>query len=122
MLNRKSLLAGVIAAAFLGFSGSSLADIYIGVDPPAPRHEHFEARPGYIVVPGVWRWHNGRHQWVAGHYVAERQGYRYESDRWVMHANNRWTMQRGGWARNHDSDGDGVPYRLDNYPNNPRKQ
>lgn len=123
MVTRKTLLAGAIVAAFAGFSlPSYAASVYINVDPPAPRVEKFEQRPGQVYVPGVWEWHNGKHEWMAGHYVAEKKGYRYQPDRWVMHDNNKWTMQQGGWSRNLDSDGDGVPDRVDNHPNDPRRK
>jgi YXWGXW repeat-containing protein len=122
MLNRKILFAGAVAASLASFTlpAVAAASVYIDIAPPAPRIEHFDARPGYVVAPGYWGWKNGKHHWVEGRYVAERKGYRYENDRWVQHDNNKWTMQRGGWSR--DSDGDGVPDRQDNHPNNPHKQ
>ena len=40
--------------------------------------------------------------WVAGTWVPERHGYRYENSRW-------------------DRDGDGVANRYDRYPDNPRR-
>jgi WXXGXW repeat (2 copies) len=121
MVNRKTLLAGAMIAALGGFSlPSYAASVYINVDPPAPRSERFEPRAGYVVVPGAWEWRNGKHEWTAGHYVAERKGYNYQPDRWVQHDNKKWTMQQGGWSR--DSDGDGVPDRLDNHPNDPRRK
>jgi len=122
MFNRKILLASAMAASLVSFTlpAVAAASVYIDVAPPAPRIEHFDARAGYVVVPGYWGWEHGKHHWVEGHYVAERKGYRYEHDRWVQHDNNKWTMQRGGWGR--DSDGDGVPDRQDNHPNNPNKQ
>ena len=83
--------------------------------PPATRRE-IEHRAGYVWVPGVWQWNNGKHEWAAGHLVAERKGYRYAPDRWVRHDNDKWAFQRGGWNR--DSDGDGTPDRLDRQPNN----
>jgi hypothetical protein len=118
MVNRKTILAGLIAAILL--PSYAAAEVYISIDPPARRIEHFDARPGYVVVPGVWEFRNGKHEWVAGHYVAERKGYRYQGDRWVRHDNDQWTMQRGGWSR--DSDGDGTPDRLDSHPYDPRRK
>jgi hypothetical protein len=101
----KTLLAGAIVGSFAGFSLPSYAeDLYINVDPPARRAEKFERRPGHVWAPGVWEWRNGKHEWVAGHYVPERKGYRYEADRWVQHDNQKWTLQRGGWSR--DSEGE----------------
>jgi hypothetical protein len=120
MVTRKLLLAS-IATTFAGFAMPSFAaDIYIDLAPPARRVERVEHRAGYVWVPGVWAWNNGKHEWVAGHLVAERKGYRYAPDRWVMHDDNKWAYQRGGWNR--DSDGDGTPDRVDRAPNNPRKQ
>jgi hypothetical protein len=121
MLKLKTLSAGVIAASFAAFALPSQArDVYVTIDPPAPRIERMEPRSGYVIVPGNWQWRNGRHHWTSGRYVAERRGYNWQGDRWVQHDNRRWTMQRGGWSR--DSDGDGTPDRIDNAPNNPRRQ
>jgi hypothetical protein len=120
MVTRNNLLAGLVAASFVAFAAPSYAEVYISIDPPARRVEKYEVRPGQVWVPGVWEWRNKKHEWREGHYVAERQGYRYQPDRWVQHDNKKWTMQRGGWSR--DSDGDGTPDRLDNRPNDPRRQ
>ena len=120
MKKRNHLLAGLVAASFAAIALPSYAEVYISHDPPSRRAEHHEAREGYVWVPGVWQWKNNKHHWVEGRYVKERKGYRYEKDRWVMHDNNKWTMQRGGWS--HDTDGDGTPDRTDNAPNNPRRQ
>jgi hypothetical protein len=118
--NKKLLLAG-IAATLAGFALPSFADdIYVDIAPPGRRAEKMEHREGYVWVPGAYVWRNGKHDWVAGHLVAEKKGYRYAPDRWVMHDNNKWAYQRGGW--NQDSDGDGTPDRTDRAPNNPRKQ
>ncbi|MEP7067860.1 MAG: hypothetical protein ABI789_01415 [Usitatibacter sp.] len=120
MVSRQKLLLAAIAATFTGFALPSFAeDHYITIDPPARRVEKYEMRTGHVWVPGAWHWRNGKHEWVAGHHVAERKGYRYAPDRWVMHDEGKWTYQRGGWNR--DSDGDGVPDRLDRAPLNPTR-
>jgi hypothetical protein len=114
------LLLGAMMISAGAFSLPSFAQIYIETAPPARRVERFEARPGQVYVAGSWQWVNGKHEWVPGHYVSERRGYRYENDRWVQHDNNKWMYQRGGWAQ--DSDGDGVPDRSDRRPNDPTRR
>ena len=121
-MNQRKLIIAALATTLAGFALPSFADdLYINVAPPARRVEREEHRAGYVWVPGVWAWRNGKHEWVAGHLVAERKGYRYMPDRWVTHEeDSKWTFQRGGWNR--DSDGDGTPDRLDRAPNNPYRK
>ena len=82
MVTRQKLLLAGIAATFAGFALPSLAeDHYVTIDPPARRMEKYEMRPGHVWVPGAWQWRNGKHEWVPGHHIAERKGYRYAPDR-----------------------------------------
>jgi hypothetical protein len=45
----------------------------------------------------VWRWDGYRHVWVAGHWLQERPGYRYNPSQWVR-VDNGWGWREGGWA------------------------
>jgi hypothetical protein len=119
MKARQFVLGALIASA--GFAAAtSFADIYVTTEPPPIRVEKFDPRPGHVYVRGHWEWRNGKHEWVPGHYIPERKGYRYYNDRWVMHDEGKWAYQRGGWGR--DSDLDGTPDRIDRAPNNPYRQ
>jgi len=118
MKTTKFLLGALIVSAS-AFALPSFADVYIDLAPPRPRVERYEPRAGYAWIPGNWQWKNGRHDWVAGHYVADRKGYRYEGDRWVQNDKNKWGYQHGGWS--YDRDGDGTPDRTDRAPNNPNR-
>jgi len=99
--------------------------IIIKKAPPAPRHESVpKARRGYDWVPGYWNWSGRRHEWVAGHWEKVRPGYAYQRATWRQDRNG-WHLDRGGWraerqaAVRRDRDGDGVPNRYDERPNNP---
>ena len=97
------------------------AQVIVQVAPPPPRVERVPAaRRGFVWVPGNWDWNGRRYIWRAGHWERTRRGYRYRQDRWVER-DGGWVRERGGWARG-DNDGDGVPNRFDNRPNNPRRQ
>lgn len=118
---KKILLAAAVAGSMGAVTAPVLSqEIYVRVAPPAPRVEHMpEARRGYNWVPGYWDWRGNRYQWVAGTWVRERPGYVYHSPQW-RERNGRWYMERGRWGRG-DRDGDGVPNRFDNRPNDPRR-
>lgn len=118
---RKILLASIIATSFAAIPVASTArTIIVREAPPPPRDETVpEVRRGYVWAPGHWEWRRGQHVWVAGHQMRARRGHHWEPDQWVER-NGRWEMRRGRWARG-DRDGDGVPNRMDNHPNNPNK-
>jgi hypothetical protein len=114
---RKTLLAAMLSAAFASIAVPAYAAVIVRVAPPEPRVEVVPApRAGYVWNGGHWEWRNQRHQWVAGNWLRERRGYRYNQPAWAE-TNGRWTMQRGRW----DRDGDGVPNSVDRAPNNPNR-
>jgi hypothetical protein len=117
----------LIAALVAGSLGSitlpvSAAVIVVREAPPPPRAERVPApRKGYNWINGHWEWRNNHHVWVRGTWVRERRGYHYVQPAWVER-DGRWEMTRGSWTRGaRDNDGDGVPNRADNRPNNPNR-
>ena len=103
-------------------------NLVIRTAPPPPRHESIPAaRRGYDWAPGYWNWNGRKHVWVGGHWERVRSGQYYRQPAW--HQGQRgWELDRGGWqrgpgpgARPGDRDGDGVPNRHDDRPDNPRR-
>lgn len=122
MISKFKSLA-VIAALSATVSVSAVAAPWVDVRvaPPPPRQEVVPAaRAGYAWAPGYWDWRGRRHVWVNGHWERARRGYVYRDPTWVQQG-DRWRLQRGAWARGGDRDRDGVPNRVDNHPNNPRR-
>jgi hypothetical protein len=54
-------------------------------------------RPGHVWVQGFWRWNGNRHDWVRGHWMPERVGYRYVQPRWDR-VGAEWHFTAGFWA------------------------
>jgi len=106
-------------AAFLPLTAS--ADVLVvRTAPPPPRHEVVpHARHGYEWAPGYWNWNGHRYVWMRGHWERARPGYSYARPEWRQ-GDHGWELNRGGW-RHGDRDGDGVPNRLDDHPNNPNR-
>jgi hypothetical protein len=123
-MNMKKLLIAALLAGSLGSITipAVSAVVVIREAPPAPRAERVpSARRGYVWAPGYWEWKHGKHVWTRGHWIRERRGYVYREPVWEER-NGRWVMQRGGWDRaRRDRDGDGVPNRHDDRPNNPNR-
>jgi hypothetical protein len=120
---KKLLLAAMAASAFGAVALPQVASaevVIVRTAPPAPRDEVVPAaRRGYVWTPGYWNWNGHRYVWARGKYVRERTGYHYREPNWVEN-NGRWEFRRGQWARG-DRDGDGVPNRYDDRPNDPNR-
>lgn len=147
MKNLLQLTLSSAAAALLCLGGFALPmtvqaqpsiHIQIGNAPPPPRYEAAPApRRGHVWAPGHWEWQRGRHVWVKGSWLKARPGYAYQAPQW-RERDGRWVYQSGRWERarhasprgheahrdrdrKSDRDGDGVPNRHDNRPNDPRR-
>jgi hypothetical protein len=136
---RQLMLAAVVATSLGTIATPSMAArvaVSINVAPPDQRYEAVPSpRRGYDWTPGYWNWSRDhrRHDWVAGSWMRSRPGYVYTQPTWVDRG-GRWEQRRGAWARgdsdrdgvrnsvDRDRDGDGVPNRRDNAPDNPRRQ
>ena len=69
----------------------------VPVAPPPVVHESVPPpRAGHSWMPGYWDWTNGRHVWVAGHWVPMRQGCHWRRHRWILRG-GRWYLEPGRW-------------------------
>ena len=117
---KKILVAAMFAASLGTMAIPAAAAIYVRTAPPDARVEVVpEARRGYVWTPGYWNWNGRRHVWVSGAWLRERHGYSYNHARWVER-DGRWRLENRRWSRG-DRDGDGVPNRVDRFPNNPNR-
>ena len=58
-------------------------------EPPAPREEVVETRPGFIYVHGHWNREGGRWAWSQGRYEKERVGHTYVQGHWERREGRR---------------------------------
>jgi hypothetical protein len=65
--------------------------------PPAPPAEKYDARPGFVWVPGHWDWKAGKWDWVAGHWERERAGKKWRGVRWELR-DGYYTRIDGDWV------------------------
>jgi hypothetical protein len=126
MMMKKLLIAAMIAASLGSAAVPAAAQsrvIVVREAPPEPRSERTPPpRRGYVWAPGYWDWRSNHHVWVRGHWVRARSGYAYNQPA-CEEREGQWHMRRGGWERTRrDRDGDGVPNRYDERPNNPNRQ
>ena len=120
---KKLLIATLLASSLGAITTAAHADtIIVREAPPPPRDEAVPAaRHGHVWSPGHWEYRHHHYVWVNGTWLRERNGYHYRASNWEQR-DGRWVMTRGAWQRGHrDNDGDGVPNRLDDHPNNPNR-
>jgi hypothetical protein len=99
---RDPLLALVLAASTFAAPAYAQISVNISLAPPAPQYEVVPGvQPGYVWAPGYWAWSGERHVWVRGRTIAQREGYRWEPDRWDQRDQNYYRTA-GHWQRDYD--------------------
>jgi len=92
-LDRLSLLmAGVLLAGVTLACAEPAGRVYVRVGPPAPVIERVAVAPGpgYVWVPGYYRWDGRAYLWVPGRYATPPRRHA----RWVP---AHWVRERRGW-------------------------
>jgi len=103
----KLFLTLALAAGAYAAPANAQININVSLAPPAPQYEVVPTIPsGYIWAPGYWNWSGERHVWVRGRTIAQRDGYRWQPDRWDER-DNRYHRVAGYWERddNHTNQG-----------------
>ena len=99
---RRISLPLLLAAAVLAGPAYAQLRLDINIGPPPPQHEIMPPiAPGYIWAPGYWGWSGQHHVWVRGRPIVQREGYRWEPDRWDQRDSSyyrtagHWKQDRG---------------------------
>ncbi len=99
---RKLSLSLLLAAGVFAAPVYAQININVTIAPPAPHYEVAPvAAPGYTWAPGYWGWNGDRYIWVRGRTIVQREGYRWEPDRWEQRDKNYYRTA-GYWK--HDDD------------------
>jgi len=80
-----------------GTVGGGATTPVVYTDPPAPKIEIDDPRPGFVFVHGHWSWMDGQWKWIDGRYEPERAGQVWTDGRWE-HRGSSWQWIEGGWA------------------------
>ena len=98
---RNLSLSLLLAASMFAVPVYAQISVNINIAPPAPQYEVAPAVPsGYVWAPGYWGWNGDRYVWLRGRTIVQREGYRWEPDRWEQR--DRTYYRTGGhWVRDH---------------------
>jgi hypothetical protein len=94
---RNLLLSLLLAASAFAAPAYAQVSFNINVAPPAPQYEVMPTiQPGYVWAPGYWGWNGEHHVWVRGRAIVQREGYRWEPDRWEQRGRTYYRTE-GHW-------------------------
>src|SRR5262245_47875344 len=92
------VFAGALAASTGACVATVSGELVSEEEPPAPRVETVEVRPGYVHIDGHWYRRNGRWEWQEGRYERERHGEHWVAGRWERRGKNHVWVD-GHWER-----------------------
>lgn len=97
---RRLLLSAMLAAAAAAAPAFAQISVNISIAPPPAQYEIIPiVAPGQLWVPGYWAWNHDRHIWIRGRTIVQREGYRWEPDRWVRRSDDKYYRLQGRWER-----------------------
>ena len=106
-VTRNLLLSLALAAGVFAAPAYAQVRINVNIGPPALQYEAVPViAPGYVWAPGYWGWSGERHVWVRGRSIVQREGYRWEPDRWEQR-DRGYVRTVGHWAQDKDNRGAG---------------
>ena len=95
----------MLAASAFAAPAYAQVSFNISIAPPAAQYEVVPViSPGYVWAPGYWGWSGDRHIWIRGRTIVQRDGYRWEPDRWDQRDRN-YFHTAGHWARDNGARG-----------------
>jgi hypothetical protein len=98
---RNLSLSFLLAASAFAAPAYAQLSINVNLAPPAPQYEVVPAiQPGYVWAPGYWGLNGERHVWVRGRAIVQRDGYRWQPDRWEQR-DQAYYRSAGYWERDH---------------------
>jgi hypothetical protein len=96
---RNLSLSLLLAATVVAAPAYAQISVNINIAPPAPQYEVVPTlAPGYVWAPGYWGWNGERHIWIRGRAIVQREGYRWEPDRWEQRGGTYYRTE-GRWER-----------------------
>jgi hypothetical protein len=96
---RNLLLSLLLAAGVFAAPAYAQVSVNINIAPPPPQYEVVPTiQPGYVWAPGYWGWNGERHVWIRGRAIVQREGYRWEPDRWEQRDRTYYRTE-GRWVR-----------------------
>jgi len=81
-------------------SAPALAQVYVNIAPPAPIVETrpVTTHPGWVWVPGYYRWNGSSYVWVHGHYAnPPHTNATWVPGHWGQGPRGRWFWRAGHW-------------------------
>jgi hypothetical protein len=100
------LLAATAVGTALGATGcmvearghvsAPMAVVEVDEEPPPPRVETVEFRPGFVRIEGRYVRNGNRWAWRDGYYERERVGYAWDQGRWETRGNHHVWVE-GRW-------------------------
>ena len=94
-----AIVAIVAATGPVAHAAKYITEV-VTTEPPTPVAETVTVapHPGWVWLPGYFKWEGGKYVWVGGEWVEPRPGFRWEPHVWVKEGKG-WRLREGEWVK-----------------------